>query len=119
MRVGPPPGTVMGTAAESMSQPGWDHTIFAPIDAAFTALDDATLETLFEPEGATQLVRIHVVPRIIPSTDLETGELLTVGGPIPVTIDGSGIGYGEARVVETDIEASNGIIHAIDAVVLP
>ena len=118
VRVGPPPGTLMGTAAEVMSQPGWDHTIFAPIDAAFDSLDEGTFESLFETENATQLIGYHIVPRIISSTDIDTGELLTVGGPIRVTVEDSDIRYGAGRVIETDIEASNGIIHVIDALVV-
>ena len=119
VRDGPPPGTVTGSAAEVMSQPGWDHTIFAPTDAAFDAVDEITLESLFQSAEATGIVRTHVVPMVIRSDERETGQLLAIGGPIEVVVDGSGIMYGGATVVEPDIEASNGVIHVVDAVILP
>ncbi len=98
-------------------------TVFAPTDEAFAALPEGTVDTLLLPENKDQLVQIltyHVVPGKVMSTDLsnemmaETVEgsevtIMTEGG---VTVDG-------ASVTTADIEASNGVIHVIDAVIMP
>lgn len=120
VRVGPPGSEqVLHTAAESMGEPGWDHTIFAPTDAAFESLDESAAAMLSDPESATQFVRRHVIPELIAAADLETGNVLAIAGRIDVTVADGDIEYGGAPVVETDIEASNGIIHVIDGVVFP
>lgn len=98
-------------------------TVFAPTDAAFAALPEGTVAELLKPENKDKLVSIltyHVVPGKVMSTDLTNGmmaatvqgekvEILTEGG---VTVQG-------ATVTTADIEASNGVIHVIDKVILP
>jgi uncharacterized surface protein with fasciclin (FAS1) repeats len=98
-------------------------TVFAPTDEAFAALPEGTVETLLKPENRDQLAAIltyHVVPGKVMSTDLQDDmEATTVQGQ-SVTIDlDNGVMVEEASVVTADIEASNGVIHVIDAVILP
>jgi uncharacterized surface protein with fasciclin (FAS1) repeats len=97
-------------------------TVFAPTDEAFAALPQGTLENLLKPENKEKLVKIltyHVVSGQVMSTDLKAGEVATVEGS-PVTIElGESVKVNDARVVKADIEASNGVIHVIDKVILP
>ncbi|MBV6658877.1 MAG: fasciclin domain-containing protein [Devosiaceae bacterium] len=98
-------------------------TVFAPTDDAFAALPEGTVESLLLEENRDQLVAIltyHVVPGKVMSGDL-SGEMMvaTVEGS-DVTIDAtSGVMINGANVVSADIETSNGVIHVIDAVILP
>lgn len=98
-------------------------TVFAPTDAAFAALPEGTVENLLLPENKDQLVSIltyHVVPGKVMSTDLmDDMEAETVQGAT-VTIDlDTGVMVEGATVTTADIEASNGVIHVIDTVILP
>lgn len=99
-------------------------TVFAPTDAAFAALPEGTVETLLRPENKDQLVGIltyHVVAGKTKSKELAGKSLsvATVNGA-EVAIDGTdGVTVGGAKVVQADVRASNGIIHAIDTVLLP
>lgn len=96
-------------------------TVFAPTDEAFAALPEGTVEALLEDIPAlTAILTYHVVPGAVMSGDLEDGMMaetvngasVTIGVGETVTVDG-------ATVVQADIEASNGVIHVIDAVILP
>ena len=99
-------------------------TVFAPTDAAFAALPEGTVETLLRPENKDQLVGIltyHVVAGKTKSKELAGKSLsvATVNGA-EIAIDGTdGVTVGGAKVVKADVRASNGIIHAIDTVLLP
>ena len=99
-------------------------TVFAPTDEAFAALPEGTVETLLQPENRDQLTAIltyHVVPAAVPSSDLagQTVSVTTVNGA-RLTVDGrDGVMVNDATVVTPDIEASNGIIHVVDTVILP
>jgi uncharacterized surface protein with fasciclin (FAS1) repeats len=98
-------------------------TVFAPTDEAFAALPEGTVESLLLPENRDQLVAIltyHVVPGKVMSTDLTNGmEAATVqGAPVTIMTEG-GVKVNAANVVTADVEASNGVIHVIDAVILP
>jgi uncharacterized surface protein with fasciclin (FAS1) repeats len=99
-------------------------TVFAPTDEAFAALPEGTLEDLLKPENKDVLVNIltyHVVPGAVMSTDLESGEVGTVleDATVEVTVSDDGVMVNDANVVTADIEASNGVIHVIDKVILP
>lgn len=100
-------------------------TVFAPTDAAFAALPEGTVETLLLPENRDQLISIltyHVVPGKVMSSDAAGAEveLATVqGDTLAVDGTGSGVMVDDANVISADIEASNGVIHVIDAVVMP
>ncbi|WP_019953456.1 fasciclin domain-containing protein [Yoonia vestfoldensis] len=99
-------------------------TVFAPTDAAFAALPAGTVDTLLLPENRDQLVAIltyHVVPGAVTSDQLAGQRLsvATVNGA-NVHIDGrNGVTVEGANVTTADIIASNGVIHVIDAVLLP
>lgn len=99
-------------------------TVFAPTDEAFAALPDGTVETLLKPENRDQLVAIltyHVVPGKVMSSDISGKKLSaeTVNGQSVGINAFSGVKVDGASVVKADIEASNGVIHVIDAVILP
>jgi len=98
-------------------------TVFAPTNDAFAALPEGTVEMLLEPENKDQLTAIltyHVVPGKVMSGDLSDGMMATTvqGGDVTIGTEG-GVTVDGANVVDADIEASNGVIHVIDAVVMP
>jgi uncharacterized surface protein with fasciclin (FAS1) repeats len=98
-------------------------TVFAPTDAAFAALPAGTVEDLLKPENKDKLVAIltyHVVPGKVMSTDLTEGmKAATVNGAeVTITLDG-GAKVNGAVISSADVEASNGVIHVIDSVILP
>jgi uncharacterized surface protein with fasciclin (FAS1) repeats len=113
--------------AETLSSPG-PFTVFAPTDAAFAALPEGTLDTLLKPANQKQLDAIltyHVVPGELMAADITPGEVTTVNSaPLAVAVDADGVqitdGQGnQANVIKTDVEASNGVVHVIDSVLLP
>lgn len=100
-------------------------TVFAPTDAAFAALPAGTVEDLLKPENKDKLVSVltyHVVPGKVMSSDL-AGKALEAdtaqGTTVEIDATGSGVSVDGAQVITADIEASNGVIHVIDAVILP
>ncbi len=99
-------------------------TVFAPTDEAFAALPEGTVASLLEPGNRDQLVAVltyHVIPGKVMSSDIAGQQLSpeTVQGST-VDIDATdGVTIDGAAVVAADIEASNGVIHVIDAVILP
>lgn len=98
-------------------------TVFAPTDAAFAALPAGTVEDLLKPENKDRLTAIltyHVVPGKVMSTDLTEGlTAATVqGAEVTITLEG-GAKVNGATISTADIEATNGVIHVIDAVILP
>ncbi|MDR9393735.1 MAG: fasciclin domain-containing protein [Roseovarius sp.] len=98
-------------------------TVFAPTDAAFAALPDGTVETLLKPENKDKLTSIltyHVVPGAVMSGDLSNGMMAaTVEGSDVTIMTEDGVTVDGANVTTADIEASNGVIHVIDAVIMP
>jgi len=107
---------------ETLSGEG-PFTVFAPVNDAFAALPDGTVETLLMPENKEQLVKIltcHVVPGKVMSTDLKDGmKAATVqGGEITIDLD-NGPMVNDAKVVSADVAADNGVIHVIDKVIMP
>ena len=96
-------------------------TIFAPTDEAFSKLPDGTVESLLKnPTELAKVLKYHLVKGNIFSGDLNNGSsVLTVLGS-PISIDTSdGVLVNNARVVNADLEATNGVIHVIDTVLLP
>ena len=98
-------------------------TVFAPTDAAFAALPAGTVEDLLKPENKDKLVSIltyHVLPGKVMSGDLSEGlKAATVqGSEVTVTL-ADGAKVDGATISAADIAASNGVIHVIDAVILP
>ncbi|MFH7030118.1 MAG: fasciclin domain-containing protein [Heteroscytonema crispum UTEX LB 1556] len=99
-------------------------TIFAPTDAAFAKLPADAVRDLLKPENKEVLVKLmtyHVVKGQVLSTDLKSGEVKSLeGGAINVKVDpATGVMVNDAKVVEADIKGTNGVIHAIDQVILP
>ncbi len=99
-------------------------TVFAPTDEAFEKLPAGTLESLLKPENKDQLRSIltyHVVPgRVMAADVVKLTEAETVNGKkVAVNVDGGAVMINDAKVTTTDIEASNGIIHVVDTVILP
>lgn len=97
-------------------------TVFAPTDEAFAALPEGTVEALLEDtDTLTSILTYHVVPGAVMSGDLEDGMTAeTVNGQsVTISIDMGNVMVDGANVVTADIEASNGVIHVIDAVIMP
>ncbi|TYT26619.1 fasciclin domain-containing protein [Luteimonas viscosa] len=99
-------------------------TVFAPTDAAFAALPAGTVEDLLKPENKDQLVAIltyHVVPGRYPAARVVTlDEATTVqGDAVDIAATGGAVTVGGANVVSADVQASNGVIHVIDKVLIP
>jgi len=98
-------------------------TVFAPTDAAFAALPAGTLDDLLKPENKAKLSAIllyHVVPGKVMSSDLKgTVNAETLQGSKVEIVAAEGVTVNGAKVVTADVAASNGVIHVIDAVLLP
>lgn len=108
--------------ADTLSGDG-PFTVFAPTNAAFEKLPAGTVENLLKPENKDQLVAVltyHVVPGKVLAADVAgLTSAVTVNGKA-VRIDTSnGVKIDNASVTATDIQASNGVIHVIDTVILP
>jgi uncharacterized surface protein with fasciclin (FAS1) repeats len=99
-------------------------TVFAPTDEAFAALPAGTVESLLEPENVAKLQAIltyHVVPGKVMASDVTDGtSAATVqGSNVAFVVAGGSVQINGATVTAADIEASNGVIHVIDTVLLP
>ena len=99
-------------------------TVFAPTDEAFAKLPAGTLEMLLKPENKTKLQSIltyHVVSGKVMSQDVVkmTSAKTVQGSNIAIKVSGDGVMLNNAHVIKTDVEASNGVIHVIDTVMLP
>lgn len=98
------------------------YTVFAPTDEAFNQLPDGALEFLLQPENQdllAEVLKYHVVSGSVMSGDLSTGGVDTLNGGVAVAVNESGVVVNNASVVTADIEASNGVIHAVNRVLLP
>jgi uncharacterized surface protein with fasciclin (FAS1) repeats len=107
---------------ETLEEPG-PYTVFAPTNAAFEALG-GTLETLLKPANKAELAEIltyHVVPGELTSSELSDGQMLETvqGDSLEVEIADGEVTVNGARVVTPDVEASNGVVHVIDEVLIP
>ncbi|PHX60516.1 MAG: hypothetical protein CK552_05470 [Actinobacteria bacterium] len=97
-------------------------TVFAPTDAAFAALPAGLLDALLKPENKDLLTKIltyHVVPGKVLAADVTDGDVATVEGQSITISTMDGVKVNGAKVVTVDVLADNGVIHAIDAVILP
>ena len=108
-------GTLKGTGP---------YTVFAPTDDAFAALPEGTVENLLKPENRDQLVALltyHVVPAKVMSEDIagKKASVLTVEGDRLSVNARNGVKVDGAKIVAADVEASNGVIHVIDKVLIP
>jgi len=99
-------------------------TVFAPTDEAFAKLPEGTVEMLLKPENKDKLVAVltyHVVPGKVTASDaMKIDSAKTVQGqPVMVKVVDSKVMINNAQVVTADVEASNGVIHAVDTVLMP
>lgn len=98
-------------------------TVFAPTDEAFAKLPEGTVAGLLKPENKEKLKGIltyHVVPGKVMAADVKTMAVKTVNGQeLAIKVADGKVTVNGANVVKTDVTASNGVIHVIDAVVLP
>ncbi len=98
-------------------------TIFAPTDEAFAKLPPGTVENLLKPENKDQLIAIltyHVVAGKVMAADVKTMQAKTVNGKeLTIKVADGKVTVDSAKVIKTDVAASNGVIHVIDTVVLP
>jgi len=96
-------------------------TVFAPTDAAFKKLAAGAYDSLLKDTGRLKaILSYHIVPGYHMSRDLKSGEVTTAQGTaLTAVVSASDVRVNEARVTKADIAATNGIVHAIDAVILP
>jgi uncharacterized surface protein with fasciclin (FAS1) repeats len=106
---------------ETLSGTG-PFTVFAPTNDAFAALPAGVLDALLLPENKavlTQILTYHVVAAKVMAADVTDGDVATVEGQTIKLSTADGVKVNGATVVAADVAASNGVIHAIDAVILP
>lgn len=99
------------------------YTVFAPTNEAFAEIQD-TVDTLLEPDNKSDLTDVltyHVVPGSYPAADLEDGQKLKTvqGEDLTVSVEGGEVKVNDAVVVKPDVDASNGVVHVIDGVLVP
>ncbi len=105
---------------ETLKGPG-PFTVFAPTDAAFAKIPADKLNALLADKAAlTKVLTYHVVPGKVVAADVKTGSVKTVQGQsLNIKATAGGVSVNDAKVIKTDVMASNGVIHAIDTVILP
>ena len=105
---------------ETLSGEG-PFTVFAPTDEAFAALPEGTLdELLANPEQLASILTYHVVEGEVTSDQLTEGQEVTTvnGAPATITLEGGPM-INDAMISRPDVQASNGVIHVIDSVIMP
>jgi uncharacterized surface protein with fasciclin (FAS1) repeats len=107
---------------ETLQSPG-PFTVFAPTDEAFSKLPKGTVEDLLKPENKNKLVAIltyHVLAGKVMAAAVKTMKAKTVNGnELDLKVAGGVVTVNNAKVIKTDVAASNGVIHVIDTVLLP
>ncbi len=109
---------------KTLMQPG-PYTVFAPTDAAFNALPPGMLEMLMKPENLAMLKQVlgyHTLFGSLTTQDLKDDKSAagtTIGAPVVLEKKGGGVMVNEAKIVQPDMSADNGVIHVIDKVLLP
>jgi uncharacterized surface protein with fasciclin (FAS1) repeats len=105
---------------ETLKGPG-PFTVFAPTDAAFAKIPPDQLNALLADKAKlVAVLTYHVVPGKVMAADVHSGMVKTVEGqPLTIDVSNSGVMVNDAKVIKTDIVATNGVIHVIDTVVVP
>ncbi len=105
---------------DTLKQKG-PYTVFAPTDAAFAKLPAGALDSLLkDKDKLTAVLTYHVVPGKVMAAQVKPGAVKTVQGQsLTVSAKDGAVMVDDAKVIKTDIEASNGVIHVIDSVVMP
>lgn len=107
--------------SDKLSESGAGYTVFAPTDEAFNQLPDGALEYLLQPENKEvlqQVLSYHVLPQPVTSSEITSGEVASLGGGLSVEANEDKIIVNNASVIEPNIEASNGVIHGVNRVLL-
>jgi uncharacterized surface protein with fasciclin (FAS1) repeats len=95
-------------------------TVFAPTDEAFAKIPKADLDALLkDKKKLTAVLTYHVVPGKVMAADVKAGKVKTVQGSEVTISTTGGVTVNNAKVIKTDIAADNGVIHAIDTVIMP
>lgn len=101
------------------------YTVFAPSNAAFAAIPESTREQILRPENRDKLRQVlsyHVVSRNLPASQLQSGEVETIAGqPLNVQVNPGTqqVSVNDASVTLPNLQASNGVVHVVDRVILP
>jgi uncharacterized surface protein with fasciclin (FAS1) repeats len=104
---------------DTLKGPG-PFTVFAPTDAAFAKIPKTQLDALLKDKAAlTKVLTYHVVPGKVMAADVKAGKVKTVQGSELTVSTTGGVMVDSAKVVATDVAADNGVIHAIDSVIMP
>jgi uncharacterized surface protein with fasciclin (FAS1) repeats len=104
---------------DTLKGPG-PFTVFAPTDEAFAKIPKADLDALLKDKAKlTAVLTYHVVPGKVMAKDVKAGQVKTVQGSEITLSTSGGVMVDNAKVVKTDVEASNGVIHVIDTVIMP
>ena len=107
--------------ADTLADSGSSYTVFAPTDEAFSQLPEGTLEYLLKPENKEVLKQVllyHVVPNKVTSSEISGGTVDTLNGGVSTAVTDKGVVINNASVIAPDVEASNGVIHGINRVLL-
>lgn len=116
--------TALDAASKTeMLQGKGPFTVFAPSDEAFAKLPNGTLDDLLKPENKEKLAKIlsyHVIAGKIMAADVRTNMTKSVNGAnLDIRVNGTEITVNDAKVIKSDVDASNGVIHVIDKVLMP
>lgn len=104
---------------DTLKGPG-PFTVFAPTDEAFAKIPKATLDgRLADKAALTKVLTYHVVPGKVMAKDVMAGKVKTVQGQELTVATSGGVMVNQSKVIATDVAASNGVIHAIDTVLMP
>ena len=104
---------------DTLKGPG-PFTVFAPTDEAFAKIPKTTLDGLLANKAAlTKVLTYHVVPGKVMAKDVKAGKVKTVQGQELTVSTNMGVMVDQSKVIATDVTASNGVIHAIDTVLMP
>jgi len=98
------------------------YTVFAPTDEAFSQLPDGALEYLLQPENRDllrQVLTYHVVPGEVTASEITSGPVEALGGGLAVRVAEDRIIVNNASVIQPNVQASNGVVHAVNRVLLP
>lgn len=108
--------------ADTLADSGSSYTVFAPTDEAFNQLPEGTLDYLLQPENQDilqQVLSYHVIPQAVTSSEISGGNVDSLNGGLAVAFTDMGVVVNNASVITPDIQASNGVIHAVNRVLLP
>ena len=104
---------------DTLKGPG-PFTVFAPTEKAFAKIPKATLDGLLADKAAlTKVLTYHVVPGKLMAKDVKAGKVKSVQGQEITVTTNMGVMVDQSKVIATDVTASNGVIHAIDTVLMP